>query len=140
MPVRDILETPFEPNDLVDSWGTYSNGLSDGSFTAYGRVYLLEFDPVNEKTIQQTLSTVTDQWQQVKDVAFSTGESTNSQGKRQIKIELRAGSFITFEHCDSAIRDTAILHMRQAVLKPITTWFLQTQERLQNQRSATQAT
>lgn len=97
----------------------------------YGRVYMLEFDPADQGPITSALVDVTERWQKHKDVDFTSGVSTTSQGQCQFKIWLKADSFMTFEHCDAAIRDAAILHMRKATLSPVTTWFNELQENMQ---------
>lgn len=92
---------------------------------------MLECDPAEKTSITLAIPAVIGQWQQYRDVEFLSGVSANSLGKYQFKIALKADSFMTFEHCDAAIRDAAILHMRKATLSPVTTWFNELQENMQ---------
>lgn len=89
---------------------------------------MLEFDPADQGPITSALVDVTERWQKHKDVEFLSGVSANSLGKYQFKIALKADSFMMFEHCDAAIRDAAILHMRKATLSPVTRWFNELQK------------
>lgn len=123
-----LLETPFEPGDTIDGWGTYVNELQPGSATIYGRVYLVEFTPDVAEEVSDVLGLIFQQWQQHPSATYQVGETTNSAGNRQVKVLLKAGSFMVFEHCDSAIRNAAILRMNNARLMPITSWFLDLEE------------
>lgn len=123
-----LLETPFEPGDTIDGWGAYASEPQPGSTTTYGRVYLVEFAPDTAQEVSEVLELVFQQWSQHRSVTYQTGETTNSAGTRQVKILLKAGSFMAFEHCDSAIRNAATLRMENARLMPITSWFMGLEE------------
>jgi hypothetical protein len=128
-----LLETPFEPGDTIDGWGTYVNELQPGSATIYGRVYLVEFTPDVAEEVSEALGPIFQQWQQHPSTTYQVGETTNSAGNRQVKVLLKAGSFMVFEHCDSAIRNAAILRINNARLMPITSWFIDLEELSRNE-------